>query len=385
MELDWLRILLILGVFLHHVGMPFNGDDWIVMNSESSTFLDDVMVYFEQFRLPTLFLIAGVGANILLGKKRAGAFAADKVKRLLIPLFVGILLVNPPQIYLQDPSEHGSLLGAYPTLALRFETLHLWFVEYLFVFSLLAVPMFVALNSRAGARFMAVFRLVAGQWWGLLSLGLVLAAARVILKLRFPTDDHAIENLSSSVFYLFFFTMGMLLSRNPEIWRSMGRNWRSNAIAFILVSSVFYLYYFMDFGAYASDATLWSIWWAVCSVLAWSAAICLLSLGQRFLTTSPRWLSKVNTLIYPFYILHQTAIVVCAFHIVKWDAGIGIKLVALLASSLSITVFLCLAVIRPFDAMRFLFGLKPKSATRPASQGGPGMDRRHRQADPEGR
>jgi peptidoglycan/LPS O-acetylase OafA/YrhL len=54
-ELDWLRVILILAVFLHHALMPFNGDEWHIMNAESSKLLDDVMVYFEQFRLPTLF------------------------------------------------------------------------------------------------------------------------------------------------------------------------------------------------------------------------------------------------------------------------------------------------------------------------------------------
>ena len=53
-ELDWLRVLLIFAVFLHHVFMPFNGDGWHVMNNESSKVLDDIMVYFEQLRLQTL-------------------------------------------------------------------------------------------------------------------------------------------------------------------------------------------------------------------------------------------------------------------------------------------------------------------------------------------
>jgi len=57
-ELDWLRVMLIFAVFLHHVLMPFNGDHWHVMNKQSSKVLDDIMVYFEQFRLPVLFFIS---------------------------------------------------------------------------------------------------------------------------------------------------------------------------------------------------------------------------------------------------------------------------------------------------------------------------------------
>jgi glucans biosynthesis protein C len=58
-ELDWLRVILVLTVFLHHVAMPFNGDKWHIMNADKSKLLDDVMVYFEQWRLPLLLLVSG--------------------------------------------------------------------------------------------------------------------------------------------------------------------------------------------------------------------------------------------------------------------------------------------------------------------------------------
>ena len=30
-ELDWLRVILIVAVFMHHVLMPFNGDNWHII------------------------------------------------------------------------------------------------------------------------------------------------------------------------------------------------------------------------------------------------------------------------------------------------------------------------------------------------------------------
>ena len=77
-ELDWLRVILILAVFLHHVCMPFNGDGWHIMNNESSKILDDIMVYFEQFRLPILFFISGSGSVILLSKITVKKFVLGK-------------------------------------------------------------------------------------------------------------------------------------------------------------------------------------------------------------------------------------------------------------------------------------------------------------------
>jgi len=112
-ELDWLRVILILAVFLHHVFMPFNGDKWHVMNTQSSKLLDDIMVYFEQLRLPTLFFIAGAGSLLLLKKTKARTFIISKFHRLFIPLIVGMMLIVPPQNYYENVNEYTGIIDAY--------------------------------------------------------------------------------------------------------------------------------------------------------------------------------------------------------------------------------------------------------------------------------
>lgn len=357
-ELDWVRVFTVFAVFLHHVGMPFNGDDWIVMNGESSKLLDDLMVYFEQFRLPTLFMIAGVGAGLLLSNKSPSTFIYDKVQRLFLPLIVGIMLINPPQVYFAAPENYESLWTSYPELAFRFEALHLWFIEYLLVFSLFAVPVFLVLRSSWAQPLRQLTFKLASSAWALLSLGLLLALMVVLLRVPFPSDDKDIVNLSSSLFYFFFFLMGLLLIVSGGAWSLLQTKWRTYLVVFIGVSVVFYIYYLGDFSWLAPTQVLWQIWWAVGAFLAWSGVLAILSVSQNFLKTAPRWLTRANTLIYPFYILHQTVIVVLAYTIVTWDAGITLKLLALLLASFGVTSLICVFVIRPFNPLRFLFGMK---------------------------
>lgn len=359
-ELDWVRVLIVFAVFLHHVGMPFNGDDWLIMNEETSKRLDDIMVFFEQFRLPILFLVAGAGANLLLRLRTAKAFAWDKVKRLFIPLLVGVLFVNPPQLFFENPANYTSFWLAYPEIALRFETIHLWFIEYLLVFSLVGIAVFHALKSPAGEQLLNGANYITARWWGLMSFGLLVAGLRTSLKLVFPSEDHNVANLSSSLFYFFFFVMGMVLMHRKELWESLGRNWKANTAAFTALIPIFYVYYFLDFSAYASSATLWSIWWGLCSLLAWVAALSIMGVTQRFLIETPDWLRTANTLIYPFYILHQTVIVIFAFYIVQWPLGLLTKVIVLLSSTFLVTSAICALLIYPSNLMRALFGLKPR-------------------------
>jgi hypothetical protein len=68
------------------------------------------MVYFEQFRLPILFFISGVGSVILLSKVTAQKFTLNKVTKLLIPLFIGSLLIVPSQTYIENIDQLQSFI-----------------------------------------------------------------------------------------------------------------------------------------------------------------------------------------------------------------------------------------------------------------------------------
>ncbi|MDO6720675.1 acyltransferase [Psychrosphaera sp. 1_MG-2023] len=359
-ELDWLRVILIFAVFLHHVCMPFNGDGWHVMNKDSSKLLDDIMVYFEQIRLPTLFFISGVGAVLLLSNVSAKQFILDKLVRLFVPLLVGVLLVVPPQSYIENISEMGSFWQELPMLALKFDTNHLWFIEFLIVFALFAIPINQFLASSSGKFVINKLRTLTDIRGGLFVLVALLIIIKVTFSLAFPSDDNKIENLSASTFYLFFFIAGMVFIQDRHIWLSLGEK-RKEHLALLLVSTfVFYAYYYSpDLSEYLSLDVRWAIWWTVCCFVAWSAMLTLLGYAQVHLTQSPKWLRQCNELIYPFYIFHQTVIVVIAYFIISWPLSIPLKIGLLLMSSFTLTSAICFFMIKPFNLFRFLFGLKP--------------------------
>lgn len=358
-ELDWLRVILIFAVFLHHVCMPFNGDDWHIMNNESSKLLDDIMVYFEQFRLPILFFISGVGSVILLSKITAKKFALDKVARLLIPLFIGSLLIVPPQTYIENIGELQTYWQEFPRLALKFETNHLWFIEYLFIFALLSI----AINTFLNSKFLVFIDLnlakLAKFKGGLFLLAGLLIAVKIYFSLMFPSDDNEIENLSSSTYYFFFFISGMIFIRNKSVWEAICEQRFYNVIILSVSTIAFYAYYYSpDLSEYLSLDVRWSIWWLVCCLVAWSALLSILGYAQFYLTKTPKWLHLSNELIYPFYIFHQTVIVVIGFYVITWQASMLIKVISLFVLSFTVTSLICFFIVRPFNILRFMFGLK---------------------------
>ncbi|WP_143731628.1 acyltransferase [Microbulbifer sp. GL-2] len=360
-ELDWLRVILILAVFLHHVLMPFNGDDWHIMNGESSKILDDVMVYFEQFRLPILFFIAGVGSVLLLCRISPAHFLRDKFLRLFIPLIVGMMIVVPPQNYIENIDKYESFWQELPQLVFKLDANHLWFIEYLVVFSFLAVPLQFLLQSQSKKSIKLFLKRLINTPSGLFGVVLVLIILRVGLKFYFPEDDHSINNLSSSLFYLFFFIAGMVCIQSQVVWISLSKYRRTNFMWLVISSIAFYGYYYSpDLSEYLSLQARWSIWWFVCCLVAWSALLTLLGYAQRYLKNTPKWLKVSNELIYPFYIFHQTVIVVIGYYVISWPIPLVYKAIILLVSALLITVSICLLAVYPFNMIRRLFGLKPR-------------------------
>lgn len=360
-ELDWLRVILIFGVFTHHVFMPFNGDDWHVMNNQSSKVLDDIMVYFEQIRLQTLFFIAGVGSFILLQKTDAITFLKGKFFRLFIPLIVGMMLVSPPQHYYENIEDFTSLLAAYEVRIFAFDPKHLWFIEFLIVFMILAIPFQRLLVSKLGQKASQALRHFYAKKHALFSTVILLIVLRCTLKYFFPEQNHSFHNLSVSIFYLFFFLAGMCFITQADIWKTLAVHRKTNLWWFIISSVVFYVYYFSpDLSPYLSIEVRWQLWWIVCSLVSWSGLLSIVGYASSICRKTPKWLANANELIYPFYIFHQTLIVALGFYIVQWEVSIVVKSITLFLSSFFICVAICYYFIRPFAVGRFLFGLKSR-------------------------
>ena len=363
-ELDWLRVVLILAVFLHHAMMPFNGDDWHIMNAQSSKLLDDIMVYFEQLRLPVLFFIAGVGSAILLHKVANGKFLKDKFFRLFIPLLIGIVLIVPPQGYFENKDRYESYWQAYPSLLADFEMNHLWFIGYLVIFSLLAVPIYAIFKTSLMKNWVVKLEYLALKSSGLMYLALALVVLRVGLKFVFPSSDNDIENLSSSLFYFYFFLAGMLFIQSEKVWISLSQHRRQSLYWLIAFSAIFYAYYFApDLRDVLSLNVRRSIWWGLTSLVSWSALLAMLGYAQHYLSSTPAWLKTSNELIYPFYIFHQTVVVILAYYIVQWQSTVPVKALAVAVVAFLITAGICLVLIYPFNLIRKIFGLKAKAPT----------------------
>jgi hypothetical protein len=150
--IDWIRVLAFMLLIFFHCSMPFVRFGWEIKNPDRSDVLSSLILWLHQWRLPLLFFISGVGVNFSLRRRSVLAFAGERIIRLFIPLLFVMFFLTPLQVYyerLQEGKISMNYADFYPSVwsfipypegTLTWS--HLWFVAYLFVFTLLLIPVF---------------------------------------------------------------------------------------------------------------------------------------------------------------------------------------------------------------------------------------------------
>jgi glucans biosynthesis protein C len=371
-DLDWLRVIAIVILLYYHVGMMYVTWDWhIKYQPAGSAILEFLMRFLHQWRMPLLFLISGAGTYYALGKRSASGYAGERVKRLFFPLLFGMLVIVPPQIYLEKVFRQGLAIdywAYYPQVFSfipypqgDFSWHHLWFVAYLFVFSLLALPLFSWWRSQSANWVKNKLLWLIKQPGGVLWLVLPIVVSQIILRPYYPEETHDLLNdWAYFVFYLFPFIYGYILSSDNQYIRLICQQRRILLGATILTTLIMYIFvYGIFFDASKAEVTWLEVWYVIDKIMVmWFSVVATLGYAYRYLNFDHPWRKKLNEGVYPFYILHQTVIIIIGFQVLRWNLGLWAGFWVLSTLSFISCVGLYWFLIRPFRLMRFLFGLK---------------------------
>lgn len=371
--LDWLRIISILSVLVFHSAMPYVSEwGWHIKNKETSNMLLEFNDFTHRFRMPLLFFISGTVSYYMLQHRTGGGFIGLRFRRLFVPLLLGMLVIVPPQVYLERVTQgfKGNFLdfyttmfttGAYPAGNLSWH--HLWFVCYLLVFDIVLAPLFVWLLAPKGKAFLQRLNgMTKGKWIYLMIIPGVLVYA--LLAMNFPATGDLVHDYAHVPYYLFFLLAGFICIACPGLMDSIETNRRTSfTIAF---ASILVINCIRWNGLEPWDALplfhhhpFSYLYMALSGVSAWMWVLTLVGYGKKYLNKKSKILDYANQAVYPFYILHQTVIVILTYYVVTTPDGVGLKF----SFTVVTTFILCLSFyhlfIRPFAPMRFLFGMKP--------------------------
>ena len=367
-DLDWLRVIAILLLHLFHCAMPFIAEwDWHLKNKETSYLVLECNYFLSRWRMPILFFISGIGTIFVLNQKSVLHFIWQRTKRLLVPLLFGMLMIVPAQVYFEriyKGANYTSYLDFYPSI---FTTTvypegnlswhHLWFIAYLFVYSLLAIPFILFFKSAKGITFTNKAATLCDKI-GLIGFGVILAIAGFLYFL-YPNETHAfVDDWAGFTKYFLYFIFGAFIGINPVFWKNLENNRKLNLkIAFFSMLLINYL-------RWNDKEPIWDIdtpnalFLSLLVLSAWFWVIAFLGYAKKYLNFTNKFLQFANEAIYPFYILHQTFIVIIAYYIIQTQDDILSKYLFLTFVSFILSFGFYVFLIKPYKITRFLFGMK---------------------------
>lgn len=331
--MDWLRIAAFALLILYHIGMYFVPWGWHVKIAEPLDWVAIPMLATNGWRLALLFLVSGYASAALFAKLGgSGAFARSRSARLLIPLLFAVAVIIPPQPWIDLKGQHG-----YPHDFLHFwlrdyfgfqfidgialpTWQHLWFVVYLWVYTMLAALVIAAVPATLRARVAdGAARLLRG--WGLLAVPMLLWIA---IYVAFPDHDetHALfDDGPSHLHYLVAFAAGWLLRVRPQLFAAVAHCWKPAAVlavtAFIPIAWV-ELSWPGDTRAPDGAILLYHL---MRQVQGWATIVALLGIADRYWNRDHVRRAMLAEAVFPFYIVHQTIIVVVGWYLLR--AGVA--------------------------------------------------------------
>jgi hypothetical protein len=379
-DVDWLRTLAMLAVFLFHCARFFGGGDWHLQNSQESVFATLFIGLLDLWIMPLFFLLSGAASWFALGSRKPCTYLYERVKRLLVPLYItGVFFMIPPQGYFEVVTHsgfEGSFWEIYPLyftyiisgldfgspLFVRVFYGHLWFLQFLFLISLVLLPVLVFLKSESGLGFIARLAKACSGRGGIFLLLIPLTAIRISLT-HLWDGEHTWEDFLT---FMIYFLIGYIMAADKRFTEGFKKHqWVSlslgllcfvGEVLFILMIRYNYANLYHTGGeSFSLPYVLFQI---IMSLASFSWVSFLLSVSARYLNRSSPIIGYGNEAVLPFYILHQTVILIVGWFVIPWDTSMWLKYLVIAVSSFILIVGLYQLLVRRFNILRFFFGMR---------------------------
>lgn len=386
-DIDALRVIAFGLLILYHAAMVYVADwSFHLKSPHTADWLQWPMIALNRWRMPLLFMISGIALG-LMRPQSLGRTALMRTWRLQLPLWFGIFVVVPIQPYC-EAVFHGRIAPGFGAFLLRYWQLrpwppgtftgaefgltwnHLWYLAYLWPYTMLLLGLLAVLRLPALQAPLARLRALpvpALAWW---LLPVAWESVNLLWVMPRWEPTHALfGDWFVHAESLPLFLLGYAIARQDAFWaRLRGWRWSSLALALLCLG--------VELGLKAAGqhhVEVHGFWaqvpWAAIERIAragysWTALLAIFGWAQVWLNRPFRWLPYCTEAVYPWYMLHQSLLIVLAFWLIPLKLGPVLEPALVIAGTVAGCLVLHEFVIRRVGWLRPCFGLKAR--TRPA-------------------
>ncbi|PKL57946.1 MAG: hypothetical protein CVV34_04880, partial [Methanomicrobiales archaeon HGW-Methanomicrobiales-5] len=356
--IDNLRWMSILMLFPFHTAFIFctGWYGYYVLSDFPSTAAHCLTVSVEPWIMPLLFLIAGVSTKFALEKRSPRMYLKERVTKLLVPFLAGLVLVCPVIAYYAlkfHTGYTGSFAGAFvhffsSILTIQdppngmtgdFSVDHLWFILFLFIFSVVALGMILLIRRHAGLP-------LNPDTMGLPILVLLFIPVWLLNGVGFLVTGYSfMAYFALFLIGYYLFSMDFVLAKLEEYWAVLLSAW------IILTIGVM--------GTYGIILGHDEVFWgnsALYVLTGWIGVLALMGAGRHLLDRTNTVAAYMGAASYPVYILHQAILVAIAYYVLMFAIPPALQFLAIVILSILLT-FACYEIIRRIPGVRVLFGI----------------------------
>ncbi len=353
--IDNLRIFCILLLFPFHTFMIYNNwGETFYINGKPLSITSWFNYSLDPWWMPLLFTLAGISSAYALQKRSTKDFAKERTCKLLVPLLVGLLIVIPAQTYISDLFHYGYSGNYWTHYAIYFSRFtdlsgidggftpaHLWFIFYLFIVSMIMLPLMNSYNKqdkKINPHKITIVKLI--------PLFLVIAALTPFLEIGGKSIGKSLA----------CFAIGYFLLSDEVVHERLAKY--VFPLAFVFVSSLILglvlKHMHQNSNLIFKIAYRLSVWFGILTMIGGFKKY------FNFQNKITRYLSSATFSLYYF---HQSVLVVLGYFILKSVSNVFLQIPCIILGSFIISLA-CYEISRRFKLTAFLFGIKYKSNKR---------------------
>lgn len=340
--MDWLRIFAFALLILYHICMYFVPWPWHINRIEPVNWIAAPMMAMNSWRLLLLFLVSGYASAALIKRQSATmAFLRERSARLLIPVIFAVIFIIPVQPWIELVTKSGydkSMLQFWLSDYWAFTSewgmilptwQHLWFVCFLWAYTALLIAMIAFIPSAWKDRCISAASYLF-QGIGVIvipsALFILLVLARGIDSVRL---DAWVDGMAAHIVFFGSMLFGYYLYNAEHGWSPIRKYWKLSLIIGITAFAIILAVKILTNG----EESRWAqILFAVMRPLhGWTTIIALLGFVDQFANHDGAWRAKLTEAVFPFYIIHQSIIVLVAFLILPFTLPIAAEFSILIA------------------------------------------------------